>query len=395
MLITAVVVVVLVAAATTNAVDLVGEDVSILSSDELVYDADGAEIGNHSHYIGQFHKDAVNSGSSVKYDFRNPIRLDLDTHYLALSEISLDAPALDWSSATLLSSANLLDSSDLIGVGAVATKAITPSGYEIYEQYSTNLIRFSISITSCLNGYLNLTVLSSITLQPPVAGASSMTVINGNCELPLLNQMDINKADCGVVDSVESLVVITSGEIINNDNSQMFALTCSVNTDNFDVETNVTDVSAPVTEIQNVFDSAFVSSMSLLDPADEQPLTSAELGDPVMIKIELENTFKNDFDIKINDCFVDGELVLDDGLSVNYLFPAFAEESKGLFKNSFNLFRKKNSNLNERTVTFVCVVETCLDECTAGSSRKKRSLLIKKSIRDSRISQRIGMRFRL
>lgn len=383
---------------TVTATDLVAQEISLLSSEELVYDTDGiTELGNYTLYLGQFHKGAA--GAAVNYDFRNPLRLSQDTRIILLTDLSSDVSALDWANAALASGSDLLSSEDLADVDAVVTRVLS-SGYAIYEQYSVENIRFAVSIISCLNGYLNITVQSSLTLQAPIAGASSLTVINGDCDPgSVTSAMDLNKLDCGIVNQVESLIVISSGDIINNENSQMFALTCSVNTENFALEANVTDVSAPVTEIQNVFDSAFVSALSVLDPSDESPLTSAELGDPIMLKIELESTFKNDFDIQIQDCFVDGELVLDDGSSVNRLFPEFVEQSKGLFVNSFNLFRKKNSFLNERRVTFVCVVETCLDDCANPSrKRKKRSISSggeRKYIRSSRPSERIGLALRL
>merc|ERR1711860_123230 len=94
----------------------------------------------------------------------------------------------------------------------------------------------------------------------------------------------------------------------------------------------------------------------------------------VRLLIEIPQNYRINFDIQINECYMNGLLILDNGISLTPYFPQPTKPSQGVMHVDFKLFRRLvDINADESLVVMDCNVETCLDSCDEEGKRKRRS----------------------
>lgn len=337
-------------------------------------------------YNGEFYKGLVNDGNAVSYNFeRDDHNSSTTTYKVILSsfigaiDIS-DVYTMNWDSAgsSMIHSSLELEEINYVVVRETNNNASFPT---IFRVYMINPIKFKIDITECVNNHLKMTVTSTLKNNAPLSDTSSLKILHHTCSFPLIQHMVIIKSDCNVTYDLDYPVLITYGNLISNVNSQLFSIHCFRDTTDIHLSNTIGNVQNEVVEVQNVFDSAFLTAMRIVDPNTNDPLTSATLGDEISLVISLEDNFVSDFDMKVKTCFVDGTIVYDNGIVIDKKFSDFVTNPHGTATSTFKLFTGRGNLLDEDSISFMCTVDICADTCDEGGEgegggyRRKRSLM--------------------
>ena len=338
-------------------------------------DGDGNVLYSLVSYAGEFYKGEL-FGAGVSYNFKNNMLSGLDK-YMFLSASPADPSLLDWSSGIVAPAESLLLSSvDLANQKFVLVRYLVAGDSDVYELFQLDGVQFDVSVNQCLDDQVSLTAASSLKGMPVDFNAGVLlTVMGTTCQYTLSPgdpSVVIPKDLCGISYDVEFNFVLASGPIVTAENSQMYNLVCFQNLSNVTVETgNITDVDAPVTAIQNITDFA-IPSMSFVSVDDGSLITEAFLGDMVRLLIEIPSEYRTNFDIKLTDCLLDGEPVLQDGSPLTGFLSDPVKQSQGVIVIDFPLFRKLVGNQLERLVVMQCTIETCINACANSKRRRRR-----------------------
>lgn len=83
-----------------------------------------------------------------------------------------------------------------------------------------------------------------------------------------------------------------------------------------------------------------------------------EVRTPVTLRIEMDDLYKNQFDILPLQCSANNQLIVDNGCSV-YPFANFTREGPGTYRSDFNMFRTITNGIGDESVNFNCVMYVC------------------------------------
>ena len=263
--------------------------------------------------------------------------------------------------------------------------------------FELNPIQFDFVVYQCVDNTFEFSLISTIRYNEPMFGNVTIIGTNSNeCQKNVITDLDyssdheantitFDKDVCQIEYDSSFRVVYSYNWLVTELNTQIFNVECRQDFTSLVLDTNVDNINIIVDEIQQVFDHALASQMLILsDPTDPTSVVNnEELGTEVSLYISLPSNFRYDFDITVIDCYVDGELVLQNGVPQTALFSAFNETQKGVSFNQFYLF-KSLDHLQSRDILFSCMVETCLNDCSVTSSRRRRRSIINVSVENGR-----------
>lgn len=252
-------------------------------------------------------------------------------------------------------------------------------------------ISFGLTVYQCVDNTFQFSMHSALIGILPVIG--NISVVNTNdpaCHKDVYadatfsavyddTTVTLDKALCLIEYDTPFKVVYSYGWLVTEVNTQIFNVECRQDFTSLLLETDVTNIDVVIDEIQQIFDHALATTMLLVsDPADPAAVVAeADLGEPVSLYMSLPPLYRADFDISVRNCWVDGQLVLSEGVPQTALFGAFNETLQGVSTNDFYLFKSLDS-METRDILFSCMIETCLGECIStgeSSGRKKRSVI--------------------
>lgn len=239
-------------------------------------------------------------------------------------------------------------------------------------------ITFSVEVGKCVDDIFTATVtVTHLTDVAPVMGeVSILDQTDSNCSTSFTsNPVVFDMVKCGVNYDLPNYVLVSYDQIVSNDNTFMYEVVCSKSTDNVITDTDtVTEIAIVTDASQDMFDEALLLEMRMLNSSGS-PISQAVIGDEVTLEIKLDTLFRQDFDIKPLQCFVDNILVYDTCSINSLVFEEFVKPEAGVLTSDFKLFKGDRSSKTS-VVNFGCVVETCIDACPlpdCSASRKRRS----------------------
>ena len=258
-------------------------------------------------------------------------------------------------------------------------------------------IQFNFIVYQCVDNNFEISLASTLYGVKPMFGNVTIIGTNSNecskniaTDLSVSNEYEtetltFDKSVCQIEYDSSFRVVYSYNWLVTELNTQIFNVECRQDFTSLVLDANVDNIDILVDEIQQIFDHALTSQMLILsDPTDPTSVVvNEELGAQVSLYISLPSTFRYDFDITVIDCYVDGELVLQNGVSQTSLFSAFDETLKGVSFNQFYLF-KSLDHLQSRDILFSCMVETCVDDCSISNSSRRRRSIINKNEEDNK-----------
>ena len=147
---------------------------------------------------------------------------------------------------------------------------------------------------------------------------------------------------------------------------------CFQNLDNVTIETgNITDVDVPITDLQSLSEYA-VPTMRFVNPLNnDQIVTDAVVGENIRLLIQIPEQYRINFDVKVVECKLDDEFVLQNGFSITPYLPNPAKDEQGVVYMDFALFRR-SSFIKRHRLTMQCLVETCVNSCDAEPILRRR-----------------------
>ena len=266
--------------------------------------------------------------------------------------------------------------------------------------FELNPIQFNFNVYECVDNNFEYSLFSTIRSSQPALG--NVTIIGTNmneCNKDViadssysgehkLNTISVDKDSCQIEYDTSFKVVYSYNWLVTELNTQIFNVECRQDFTSLVLNTGVSNIDVVVDEIQQIFDNALATQMLIVSDRTDPTsvVTNEELGVEVSLYVSLPSTYRFDFDITVKDCWVDGELVLQDGVSLTPLFGEFDETLKGVSTNRFYLF-KSLDNLQSRDILFSCLIETCLNDCSVttttedpedpeeSSFRRRRSII--------------------
>ena len=247
--------------------------------------------------------------------------------------------------------------------------------------YTIYPIRFQFNIYQCASDKFIFDLRSTLKYEYPSVGKVEILNTNNNpaCQsTALYGTVTFNKSECGMAYEIPEIVLYTSTSVF----MQMFNVTCRQDYTGVDIEHSVSEVSIEVDEIQNVFDSALFIYFDVVDASTDLTLTTATVGTPVKLKVAMLDEYVSNFNIRIEQCLLNGIPIYDENGPTTSLFGPFEETSEDHFESSFNLFRP-NTNSISYQLEYECMVTTCLNACppTGGEEfRKRRSAAVVSSL---------------
>ena len=264
--------------------------------------------------------------------------------------------------------------------------------------FTLNSIQFNLMVYECVDNSFEFSLSSTIKNLKPALG--NVTIVGSgldDCKKDVIvdswysdrhftDTIVFNKNLCQIEYDTPFKIVYSYDWLVSELNTQIFNAECRQDFTSLVLNTGVTNIDVIIDEIQHIFDFALASQMLIVsDTNDPTSVVSSEtLGAEVGLYISLPSTYRFDFDITVKDCYVDGELVLKDGVSqIPQIFGEFNESIKGVSTNKFHLF-KSLDHLQSRDILFSCMVETCLDDCSiepepeseSGFKRRRRRSII-------------------
>lgn len=266
----------------------------------------------------------------------------------------------------------------------------------VWDEISTNVttyvinhIRFNLTVNQCENNALVVDLKSTITQSR--ASQGTVKILNTDCsELALGNELTFNKTSCDIKFNQPTLLFYSYAvtTFISSEKSQMFNVTCIQDLTGIDLQHEISNVMVEIDEIQDVFESAYFTELLIVDQATNNPLQSTYIGHPVKLLVRLTEKFQNEFNIRIDECKLNGNVIYTDksGPTTN-LFQPFIESSEDVLESSFNLFRPETSQQVLQLV-YECSVTTCRGTCPPISygppppNRRRRNVIIGKDARD-------------
>lgn len=337
------------------------------------------------YYVGEFYKGEL-IGSGVNYQFLHDAyttaSYDVDKYMFIESYIidPLDDPfSLNWDDDGMVSGNNMVFSSEDLSLKTfLMVKYIKDSLYHKFILYNTSTIRFDVSINQCLGTTVQLNIRSSLLNAAPIVEASvTFSLIGYDCQTivsDLTPNINMNKAFCGVTNSVEFYFIIITGLILTNENSQMFNMVCYENYQTIVETAYIENIDAPITVTQDVTDF-IIPNMAFVNVTNNESISEAFLGDTVRILIDIPLMYRTNFDIDVKTCYLDDILIISNRVSVlNKLVHDPFKISQGIIYIDMKLFRKFLSFQNERLMNLECTLDTCLNSCVISRRRRRRAI---------------------
>lgn len=270
----------------------------------------------------------------------------------------------------------------LVGIHTIEIHALDGDGFVTTTFiYHINPIKFNLNVDNCLTDSIEISLRSKIHDRPALENIGSLTVLKKNCSFNLSEKVSIIRDSCDEVieNGVRIIMVISYGTFVSEENSQMFEVSCNQDYTSTDVATDtILSVETRVDEIFNIFQTPFLFDMLFRSPSSGAPLAYAEVGDEVVLEVALNPLYTSDFDLKVNNCYLDGTIIYANGNPTTGFFKQFTKESQGVLRSYFNVFmlsRDEDGNVSddgERVLNFICSVETCIDSCIETSTRLLR-----------------------
>lgn len=240
-------------------------------------------------------------------------------------------------------------------------------------------IKFNMIIDQCENDIFKFQLKSTKQNEYPGYG-SAVEILNADhvaCpkQTSLTGPITFSKTACGIQFEHPHLVLYSNNPTyLSIVSSQIYNVTCRQDFTHSDVEHEVSDITVEIDEVQNIFDSAYLIDLELLDPNDDTALTQAFIGEPVKMRVSLNSQFRRDFSIRIDTCSVGSSTIYtDEAGPLTPIFNGFNESPADVFSSVFDLLRPSTNNKAEQ-LTYRCTVTTCLGDCPPpGGFRKRRS----------------------
>ena len=353
------------------------------------YDENGTESYTMSVWEGEFYKGEV-FGIGMQYFLKNKHIPDL-TEFIFLNSPTTDPALIDWANEGTPWNLQIFSSVYLQDYEYVLIKYNSTGSNPHYEQIHLNPIKFEVVVRRVLNQEALLRVKTTLKGVKVHANASVQLSIIGvdDCQFTVAaskNSVYLPMQECEIYYGIPFQFVLATGPFLSSENSEVFSLVCDLNLDNQTISTgNITNIDAPIDSVQEIND--FISpTIRFVSATDNSPITEAFLGDRVRLLIDIPQEYRTNFDIKIIDCSVDGELVLQNQQPLTNYFSAAERLGKGSFSVDFSLLRKLQQGVNERLVVVTCTIDTCLDTCDTSTLRRRR--------RSVRINRRLKKRYK-
>jgi len=193
----------------------------------------------------------------------------------------------------------------------------------------------------------------------------------------LSTSFTIPMAQCGIVFDGHTMFVVTTLTEYVTTYTVFYNVSCQRDSrTSVDMVFTINGITEEDDDTQNIFDTAHLVDLSMVDPDTDQVLTTAHLGQSVKLRVSLAQVFRTNFGIRVDGCTIGGIPFYNSSYTVTPLFGGFdAEVGEVVYASTFNLFRPRTTSQDtNRQLEYVCAVTTCFGTCTPPSGRKRRSI---------------------
>lgn len=240
----------------------------------------------------------------------------------------------------------------------------------------------SMVVESCVDSSLQLS-------NVPRFGSISVlnTNLNPECTKTYADAVDgivsIDKTDCGLTYNEPFYMIFHYGpdNIVSYYNTFVQQINCSRDTSAYNVgqESPIT-VIIPVDGQQDIIDWVSTINLDVLNATSGEELSAVAVGDVTELHVSLPTKYVNDFDLEVEQCFIDNLLAYDEcDTSNNIYITQFQTVTKGHKKSNFTIVRSKTA-YRTSVLQVSCVVRVCLDDCQSACANRKRRTLIEHKI---------------